>query len=86
MTPNQAAALQHVAAAILEAVDAARKLGAPSGVVYAALMGQGCTLEQYQKIISGLARAGMLDTAGDLLHCTEKGRAFYARIFSKAAA
>ena len=79
MTREQAQALQRIAAVVIEACDAAGSLGAPSGVLYAGLMAQGCTLSQYQQITDGLVRAGMLTRAGHLLHATDKGRTF-ARI------
>lgn len=65
MTNAQINALRAVAAAIIDSVKAAGPTGASGGVIYAALMAQGCTLSQYQSIMSGLVRAGMLTQNGD---------------------
>ena len=74
MTPQQAKALQAVAKAIIESC----KTFAPGGVIYAALMAQGCTLNQFQQIMSQLVSAGMLTQDGDCYTATEKGNKFAA--------
>ena len=66
MTPEQIKAVRYVAGAIMETVKDAGPLGAPGGVIYAALSAQGCTLQQYEGIMGGLVRAGMLRRDGDL--------------------
>lgn len=78
MNQQQAKALQAIARAIIEAVDAAGTTGAPGGTLYAALMTNGCTLEQFQQIMRGLVQAGMLTVtlAGNVYNVTDKGRAF----------
>ena len=66
---NQANILQAIRAvcdAIVCAVIAAGSNGAPAGPIYAALMTQGCTLEQFNALMSGLVRAGKLRQDGDL--------------------
>lgn len=65
MTIEQIKALKAVADAIIETVKGAGPLGAPGGHIYAALMAQGCTLHQYEQIMSGLVRAGKLRKSGD---------------------
>jgi hypothetical protein len=65
-TSAQAAALRQVLDAILEAVAAAGPMGAPGGVIYAALMGQGCSLSQYQALMGGLVSVHRLRRDGDL--------------------
>ena len=70
MSPQQVAALRQVGAAIIHAAN-----GAPAGIMYAALMAQGCTLHQFEQITGGLVRAGMLTRDGDMLTATENGRA-----------
>tara|TARA_R110000868_G_scaffold26930_1_gene103060 strand:- start:148 stop:375 length:228 start_codon:yes stop_codon:yes gene_type:complete len=72
MTPQQAKALQAVAKAIIEAC----KTFAPGGVIYAALMHQGCTLNQYEQIMGQLVGAGMLSKAGECYTATDKGNKF----------
>jgi hypothetical protein len=66
MTPDQIKALKAVADAIIETVRSAGPLGAPAGHIYAALMAQGCTLQQFEGIMGGLVRANMLRKDGDL--------------------
>jgi hypothetical protein len=63
---NQVKAVQLVCSAILEAVKAGGDHGAPGGVIYAALMTQGCTLEQYEGLMGALVRAGRLRRSGEL--------------------
>lgn len=62
MTPQQAAALRQIAQGIIDAVKAGGDLGAPAGTLYAALMGAGCTLNQFQQIMSALVRTGKVRT------------------------
>ena len=59
----------------LSAIIHAAADGAPAGIMYAALMTQGCTLHQFEQITGGLVRAGMLSRDGDMLTATENGRA-----------
>lgn len=66
MTTEQANALRRIAAIIIEAVAAAdQTIGAPGGHLYAALMHAGCTLAQYEQIMAGLVRAGLLTKRGE---------------------
>lgn len=65
MTTEQIQALRAIASVITDAVRAAGILGAPGGHIYAALMASGCTLNQYQQIMSGLVRAGVLRKSGE---------------------
>ncbi len=60
-------ALNLIALAIRDTVTAAGDMGAPSGHVYAALMTHGCTLDQYNQIISAMTRTGMIRQSGNLL-------------------
>jgi hypothetical protein len=53
---------------IIEAIKAGGPLGAPAGVLYAALMGAGCSLDQFNQIMSGLVRAGKVRKRGDCYH------------------
>jgi hypothetical protein len=68
MTAQEIAAIRMVAEAIEDAVKAAGPLGAPGGVIYAALMAHGVTLDQYNQLMSGLVRAGRLTRDGHLYH------------------
>ena len=66
MTPQQIAAIRMLADAVVDAVKAAGSLGAPGGVIYAALMAHGCTLAQFESLMDALIRAGKLTRSGDL--------------------
>jgi hypothetical protein len=66
MTMEQAKALRQVADAIIATVRESGPLGAPAGHMYAALMAHGCTLEQFEGIMSGLVSAKMLSKSGEL--------------------
>lgn len=72
MTPQQVKALQAIAKAIIESC----KTFAPGGVIYAALMAQGCTLNQFEQIMSQLVNAGMLTQDGECYTATDKGNKF----------
>jgi hypothetical protein len=71
MTAEQAKALlRHTADAIVETVEEAGDRGAPGGVLYAALMGQGMTLDLFERIMARLVEVGQL---------TKRGDCYYAR-------
>lgn len=75
---SQLIALKAVCDAIIEAVSVAGPAGAPGGVLYAAMMQYGCTLENFNGIMSGLVGAGMLCRVGECYHLGEftiEGRA-----------
>jgi hypothetical protein len=65
MSEEQIKAVRRVATAIVETVRESEPLGAPGGILYAALMGHGCTLQQFEGIMGGLVRARMLSKHGD---------------------
>ena len=65
MTNEQITALRAIAKAITETVALAGPLGAPGGPLYAALMSAGCTLNQFEQIMSGLVNAGVLTKRGE---------------------
>jgi hypothetical protein len=68
MTNEQISVLRQIGRAILESVKEAGVLGAPGGIMYAAMMGQGCTLNQFEQIMSGMVRAGVLTKSGECYH------------------
>ena len=74
MTHQQIQALRAASRAIIEACDLPHS--APAGVMYAALMAQGCTLHQFTQIMAGLTNAGMVTADGDCYNATDKGRRF----------
>ena len=57
-TTTQQSALNTVVKAVLETIREMGKDGAPSGVLFAALQTQGCTLNQFQSLMGALERAG----------------------------
>jgi hypothetical protein len=65
-TPQQNAALKAVCDAVIEGVKAAGPFGAPAGVLYAALLSQGCTLPQFENLMGALVRIGMISQRGQL--------------------
>jgi hypothetical protein len=65
-TPEQKRAVAAIANAIVDAVRAAGSHGAPGGVIYAAMMAHGCTLEQYEQFMAALVRLKRLKKSGDL--------------------
>lgn len=60
--------------AVLESAHAGGEMGAPGGVLYAAMMTYGVTLDQYERIMGGLVRARFLEKRGQCYHITEGGR------------
>jgi len=71
MTAEQRAALKAICDAIIETVKATGPLGAPGGLLYAALMAHGCTLEQFQNLMNGLVAAKMLTKRSECYHIPE---------------
>lgn len=67
-TQEQASALRAVLDGIVDACKAAGAMGAPGGVLYAALMAQGCTLSQFHSLMGALQRAGKLVKRGECYH------------------
>ena len=67
-TQEERAAVLQVANAVIEAVKAAGDQGAPGGVIYAALMAQGCSLEQYEVLMGTLVSVGKLRKSGQLYY------------------
>ena len=69
MTVQQISALRAIGQAIIETVKESDPIiGAPGGILYAALITSGCTLSQFQQIMSGLVRAGYLRQSGECYH------------------
>lgn len=65
-TNQQRDAFIRIASAIIDTVKEMGEQGAPAGIMYAALMGYGCSLNQFESIMSILVRAGKLTKHGDL--------------------
>ena len=85
LAEQQKLAVYKVSIAILEAIEevcADDGFGAPSGVLYAALMSSGVTLSQYQKIIAKLGREGLITEEDDCLSITGEGRTLLTKFRS----
>ena len=72
-TAEQKRALIVIVSAITEAIKEAGELGAPGGVLYAALMSQGCTLNQFESIMGALVRLGRITKDGECYFIREGG-------------
>ena len=75
MTSDQMKLLRVVVTAILEAIHASGPSGAPAGVLYAALMAYGCTLQQFQSVMGSLERIGLVRRDGLLYFVSSRGEA-----------
>lgn len=68
-TPKQQKFLAAVAEALAEAViECLDENGTPAGHVYMALMQYGCTLDQFNSLISELAAANLIERRGDVIY------------------
>jgi len=65
---NQQKAVVAVIAAVFDTIKEVGPQGAPEGPLYAALMGHGCTLSQFQSIVGILVRAGKVRQSGHVLY------------------
>lgn len=83
MNQQQIEVAQRIGLGILEAVDAGGDVGAPGGVLYAAMMANGASLNQYQSFMGGLVNKGMLVLEDDCYHMTDAGRRFMAILKNK---
>lgn len=63
-TTAQLDSLRIICDAIIEAIKAGGPAGASGGILYSALMGQGCSLNQFQSLMAGLIRAGKVRQEG----------------------
>lgn len=91
MTPQQILAVQMKAKCILEAIEAADELGAPSGLLYAGVMKE-ISLSQYQQIMGQMQKQGFITHENDCYKLTASGNKFlnklklrYREIVKKAA-
>jgi hypothetical protein len=62
--------------AIVCAVESGGDMGAPSGVMYAALSPY-MTLDVYQRLMNSMVHMGLLRVSGHLYHLTPKGIEWY---------
>ncbi len=67
MTPEQIKLLRELAQTFIDAVKAGGALGAPAGVMYAAVMDK-MTLSQFESVMSALVRTGRVRKDGNVYH------------------
>jgi len=81
MTNQQIKALQSIGKGIIESCNI-DSIGAPSGVIYSALMGHGATLNQFQSIMDTLVKHGFLthDYDSHVYHATPSGLAWANKV------
>lgn len=80
---NPMAVMQRVVLAILESVTVTDGLGAPAGVMYAALQSHGATLDQFNSMMSGLVEGKLLTHSMDCYFITETGELFREKLALK---
>ena len=68
LTTQQQSAVTMIVHAVLDTIRESGPMGAPSGILYAGLMAQGCSLSQYQSLMGALERAGKVRLDGDCYH------------------
>jgi len=61
-----------IALAVLETIKEVGSMGAPGGHIYAALMAQGITLEQYEQIMNVLVNSKLVRKVGHCYFMSEK--------------
>jgi len=81
MDNHQIQALQSIAKGIIESASLS-PTGAPSGVIYAALMGHGASLNQFQSIMDTLVKCQFLthDNECHTYHATDSGIAWTKKV------
>jgi hypothetical protein len=81
MTNQQIKALQSIGKGIIESANLS-PTGAPSGVIYSALMGHGATLNQFNSIMDTLVKHGFLTHDYDchVYHATPSGLAWANKV------
>lgn len=71
-TSEQKRALILLVSAITDTIKEAGEMGAPGGIMYAALMAHGCTLNQFQSIMGTLVRLGRIEKRGECYFIREE--------------
>lgn len=70
LNAQQSKALSEIIKAIVQTISEC-PTGAPAGPIYAALMAHGCTLNQFESLMGGLERVGVIRKQGDLYFSTK---------------
>ncbi len=71
----QKRALILIVSAITDTIKEAGEFGAPGGVMYAALMAHGCSLNQFESIMGTLVRLGKVEKRGECYFIRDGGAA-----------
>lgn len=70
MTKTNVNVIAQVLSAMLETIQEMGKDGLPEGPLYAALMGKGCSLNQFNSLVGILVKAGRVRKDGNFLYAT----------------
>lgn len=76
MTSQQILALQKLGLDVLKVVAEGGDLGSPGGTLYASMMTQWKSLQQFQAFMGTLTGRGMLTQMGDCYYITDAGKGF----------
>lgn len=78
MNDQQRNAVRAIARAVVSATIEGGQMGAPGGVMYAALMAQGCSYQQFISLMGSLQNLGLIEKSGECYLPTDAGRRFAA--------
>jgi hypothetical protein len=62
---SKVAIIKMILDSIVESIEEAGEFGAPGGVLYAALMAHGCTLNQFHSLMGILINSGKVELRGE---------------------
>ena len=65
ITQTQQQAINFIVKAVMDTIRESGTVGAPAGVLYAALMTQGCSFNQFTSLMGALERAGKVRLEDD---------------------
>jgi hypothetical protein len=66
-TSKEVKAVVQIISVIAECIESAGSMGVPEGHLYALLMPTGCSLEQFQQLVTVLTSSGRVKKQGHLL-------------------
>lgn len=74
LSPEQIAAMRAAMIAVLDTVEEAGSLGAPSGIMYLAFSAMGMSLHNYESMLGALQRLNLVTVDADCVHRTATPR------------
>jgi predicted transcriptional regulator len=80
MNEHQIQAAQRIGLALLESIEESGELGAPAGILYAAMMAQGCSLNQFESLMAPVERRGYVTRSMDCYTITPSGSEFISKL------